>query len=182
MNTVTAGSAAEWRAWLARNSRSAKEIWLVLRHKGSGVPTVGYAEAIEQALCFGWIDSHHRRNDETSSRLRFSPRTTRSSWSALNRERAARMISLGLMTAAGQAEIDRAKAIGTWETSSAMPDDLRQALDGNTAARQHFTRFPPSSRRLIQEWISAAKRPETRRRRIDRTVELAAVNVRANHR
>jgi uncharacterized protein YdeI (YjbR/CyaY-like superfamily) len=104
----------------------------------------------------------------------------------VNRQRAAKMIALGLMTEHGQALIDLAKAGGTWqvvpdEVSAAVPGDLRDLLDRNDAARVNFQNFPPSSKRLILEWIATAKRPETRRRRIDRTVELAAVNLRAHH-
>jgi uncharacterized protein YdeI (YjbR/CyaY-like superfamily) len=108
MNTFTAQDAAQWRAWLAENHLSAQEIWLVIHHKDSSTPSVRYNEAVEQALCFGWIDSHHRKHDASSSALRFSPRRKRSSWSELNRERAARMIALGLMTSHGQAALDRA--------------------------------------------------------------------------
>jgi uncharacterized protein YdeI (YjbR/CyaY-like superfamily) len=183
---VVAGSAADWRAWLARNCRSAKEAWLVLRHYDSGTPGPRYHEAIEQALCFGWIDGLHRRRGADSSQLRFTPRTARSRWSQLNRQRAAKMTELGLMTEHGQAAIEQAKAAGTWqlvpdERRRAIPDDLQAQFDGNDAARTNFESFPPSSKRLILEWIAIAKRPDTRRRRIDQTVNLAALNIRANH-
>jgi uncharacterized protein YdeI (YjbR/CyaY-like superfamily) len=183
---AVAGSADDWRAWLARNCRSAKEVWLVLHHHGSGTPPLRYHEAVEQALCFGWIDGLHRGRGADSSQLRFTPRTARSRWSQLNRQRAAKMIELGLMTEYGQAAIAQAKAAGTWqllpdEPRRAMPDDLKEQLDGNDAARMNFESFPPSSKRLIAEWIAIAKRPDTRRRRIDQTVNLAALNIRANH-
>jgi uncharacterized protein YdeI (YjbR/CyaY-like superfamily) len=186
VNTVSAGTTTEWRAWLARNHRSEKEVWLVIHHKDSGTPSVRYHEAIEHALCYGWIDSQARKHDAASSRLRFTPRDPRSTWSQVNRRRAAKMIELGLMIESGQAMIELAKARGTWQVlpdaaSSAIPDDLQESLDRNEAARDHFDSFPPFSRRLILEWIATAKRPETRRRRIDRTVSLAAVNIRANH-
>lgn len=186
MNTFLASAPADWRAWLARNHRSEKEVWLVIHHKDSGTPGVRYHEAIEHALCYGWIDSHARKRDADSSHLRFTPRSPRSTWSRVNRRRAAKMIELGLMTEHGQALIDLARANGTWQVltdaeSSAVPDDLRESLDRNEAARANFQKFPPSSKRLILQWIATAKRPETRRRRIDRTVDLAAVNIRANH-
>lgn len=180
MSTLQVSSTEEWRAWLAANSDSAKEIWLVLHHKDSGTPSPRYHEAIEQALCFGWIDSHHRKRDETSSQLRFSPRTARSSWSRLNRDRATRMIEQGLMTPRGQALIDLAQAKGTWE-APAVPDDLHESLERNEAAGKNFAKFPPSSKRLILEWIASARKPETRQRRITQTVELATHNIRANH-
>jgi uncharacterized protein YdeI (YjbR/CyaY-like superfamily) len=186
VSTFAASTTAQWRDWLARNCQSEKEVWLVIHHKDSGTPSVRYHEAIEHALCYGWIDSHARTHDADSSRLRFTPRKPRGTWSRVNRQRAAKMIALGLMTEHGQALIELAKANGTWqvvpdEASVAVPDDLRELLDRNDAARRHFQSFPPSSKRLILEWIATAKRPETRRRRIDRTVELAAVNIRANH-
>ncbi|EMD24060.1 YdeI/OmpD-associated family protein [Amycolatopsis azurea] len=113
--TFTATTPAEWRAWLAEHAGSAKEVWLVIRHKNSGIPSVRIHEAMEQALCFGWIDGLHRKNDATSSRLRFTPRRPRSSWSRLNRERALRLTAEGLMTERGQAAIDLAKEEGRWD-------------------------------------------------------------------
>jgi uncharacterized protein YdeI (YjbR/CyaY-like superfamily) len=183
---AVAGSADDWRAWLARNCRSAKEVWLVLDHHDSGTPRLRYHEAVEQALCFGWIDGLHRSRGADSSQLRFTPRTARSRWSQLNRQRAAKMIELGLMTEHGRAAIEQAKAAGTWQLlpddpRRAVPDDLQEQLDSNDAARMNFESFPPSSKRLILEWIAIAKRPDTRRRRIDQSVNLAALNIRANH-
>ena len=115
MSTVFATTPEQWREWLDRHGQSEPEAWLVIFHKDSGTPSVSYREAVEQALCFGWIDSHHRKRDSASSELRFSPRTQRSRWSPTNRERAARMVEAGLMTERGQAAIDRAKADGLWE-------------------------------------------------------------------
>lgn len=186
MNTVLASTTSDWRSWLARNCRSEKEVWLVIYHKDSGTPSVRYQEAIEHALCYGWIDSHARRHDPDSSLLRFTPRNPRSTWSKVNRQRAAKMTELGLMTGPGQAMIDLARANGTWQVlpdadSSAIPEDLRELLDRNEVASRNFQNFPPSSRRLILEWIAAARRPDTRRRRISQTVDLAAANIRANH-
>ncbi|MGB3437409.1 MAG: hypothetical protein WBA97_01545 [Actinophytocola sp.] len=112
MDIIEVRDAGEWREWLTRNGRSADEVWLVLPHKG--IPGVRYQEAVEQALCFGWIDGLHRKHDPGHSRLRFTPRRRRSSWSALNRARATRLTTAGLMTDAGQAAIDQAKATGAW--------------------------------------------------------------------
>ena len=123
VNTVVASTADDWRAWLTRNCRSAQEVWLVLYHQDGGTPGLRYHEAVEQALCFGWIDGLHRARDADSSQLRFTPRTARSRWSRVNRQRAAKMIELGLMTGHGQAAIDRAKAAGTWQL---LPDGQRR--------------------------------------------------------
>jgi uncharacterized protein YdeI (YjbR/CyaY-like superfamily) len=186
VNTLYPRVTADWRAWLARNCRSEKEIWLVIYHASSGTPGVRYHEAIEQALCYGWIDSHARKRDTDSCYLRFTPRNPRSLWSRVNRQRAAKMTELGLMTEHGQALIERARANGTWQVlpdadSSAIPGDLQELLDRNEAAAKNFQNFPPSSKRLILEWIAAAKRPDTRQRRINQTAGLAVVNIRANH-
>ncbi|MFD1537552.1 YdeI/OmpD-associated family protein [Nonomuraea guangzhouensis] len=182
--TFYASTTADWRAWLARNCQSEKEIWLVMYHKDSGIPSMRYHEAIEHALCYGWIDSQARRGDANSSHLRFTPRNPRSTWSRANRQRAAKMTELGLMTEHGQALIDLARATGTWEVvpdTDVIPDDLQEALDRDEAAARNFQNFPPSSKRLILEWVAKAKRPDTRQRRISRTVSLAAVNIRAHH-
>jgi uncharacterized protein YdeI (YjbR/CyaY-like superfamily) len=186
VKTFLASTTADWRAWLAQNCQSEKEVWLVIYHSDSGTSSVRYHEAIEHALCYGWIDSQARKRDADSSCLRFTPRRPHSTWSRVNRQRAARMIELGLMTEPGQALIELARASGTWQVlphaeSSAIPDDLRELLDRNEAARKNFQNFPPSSKRLILEWIVTARKPDTRQRRINQTVTLAEVNIRAHH-
>jgi uncharacterized protein YdeI (YjbR/CyaY-like superfamily) len=175
-------SVAQWREWLA--AASLPSVWLVLRRKGSPEPGVLVHEAMEQALCFGWIDSKALRRDAFSTYLCFTPRNPKSTWSKVNRERVTRLTSAGLMTPGGQAMVDLARRTGTWDAlaeaqDGVVPPDLRRAFDGVAAA--HFAAFPPSSRRLILEWIAKAKRPETRQRRITTTVELARENRRAAH-
>lgn len=114
MNTCVAASPAEWRTWLAEHGESEHEIWLVIQHKGSGVPSVRYHEAVEQALCFGWIDSLARKHDARSFRLRFTPRRSGSRWSHVNRARAAALIAQGQMTPQGLARAPRpARSHGT---------------------------------------------------------------------
>jgi uncharacterized protein YdeI (YjbR/CyaY-like superfamily) len=181
-----ASSTAEWRAWLAQNCGSETEVWLVLQHKDSPAPGVLMYEAMEQALCFGWIDSQARKRDADSSLLRFSPRNPRSTWSRVNRLRAEAMIEQGLMTECGQAMIDLAKVKGTWQVlaeaeTSLVPRDLQELLNCDDTARANFESFSPSSKRLILQWIATAKRPDTRERRIKTTVILAAQNIRAAH-
>lgn len=177
MDTFHATRIDDWRDWLTEHGRTATEVWLVIQHKDSPRPSPRYHEVVEHALCFGWIDGLHRRHDEHSSRLRFTPRRAGSVWSALNRDRAARMTAAGLMTRAGQASVDAAKAAGVWELTE--PADLTAALDRTPSARRNFDAFPPSSRNLILAWITAARKPATRDARITRTAELAAVNLRA---
>ena len=115
---ILATTAADWRTWLAANSQSETETWLVIYHKDCGIPSIGYAEAIEHALCYGWIDSHARKRDASSFMLRFSPRRPRSNWSKVNVARAVRMTTQGLMTPPGQAAIDQAKSAGRWPGES----------------------------------------------------------------
>jgi uncharacterized protein YdeI (YjbR/CyaY-like superfamily) len=179
---VDVTSVAQWRAWLA--AARVPAAWLVIRRKHSSTPGVLVHEAMEQALCFGWIDSKALKRDAESTYLCFTPRNPKSTWSKVNRERVARLTDAGLMTPPGQAMVDLARRTGTWDAlaeaqDGVVPPDLRRALDATAAA--HFAAFPPSSRRLILEWIAKAKRPETRQRRIATTVELARENVRAAH-
>lgn len=141
---------------------------------------------MEEALCFGWVDSTANTYDAVSSVQYFAPRKPQSKWSLTNHERVERLIASGLMMPAGQAVIDLAKRTGTWEVlvsaqKTEVPADLQRAFNKSKTAHKHFSAFPPSSRRPILEWIASAKRPETRSRRIAETVALAAKNVRANH-
>jgi uncharacterized protein YdeI (YjbR/CyaY-like superfamily) len=174
VDPIEAADRAEWREWLRENGDTAGEVWLVIRHARSGTASVRHGEAVEEALCFGWIDGLARKHDATSMRQRFTPRNPRSAWSRVNRDRVERLTALGLMTQRGQAAVDLAKRTGTWTLlaeaqEGVVPDDLRArlALDPQAAAR--FAALPRSARRAALEWIARAKRPETRQRRIDRT-------------
>ncbi|WP_328644496.1 YdeI/OmpD-associated family protein [Amycolatopsis sp. NBC_00348] len=176
-------SVAQWRDWLASRG-TASSVWLVIRRKHSASPGVLVHEAMEQALCFGWIDSKALRRDAESTYLCFTPRNPKSTWSRVNRDRVARLTAAGLMTPSGQALVDLARRTGTWDAlaeaqDGVVPTDLARAFDAVAAG--HFAAFPPSSKRLILEWIANAKRPETRQRRITTTAELARENVRAAH-
>jgi uncharacterized protein YdeI (YjbR/CyaY-like superfamily) len=159
---------------------------LIIYHKSSSTPSIYYDEAVEEAICFGWIDSTAYKRDDESKYQFFAVRKPKSNWSKLNRERAGRMIKDKQMKPAGQATIDLAKKSGTWTAladvqNSIVPPDLKKAFGKNKKAFKNFNAFPPSSKRIILEWILNAKRVETRQRRIEQTVELAAKNVRANH-
>ncbi|RQO75158.1 hypothetical protein DBR43_07250 [Pedobacter sp. KBW06] len=176
----------EWRNWLEENGAREKAVCLILYHKKSKTPCIDYKESIEQALCFGWIDSKANKRDEESSYLQFTPRKSKSNWSNVNKERVERMTVQGLMRPAGQAMIDLAKANGSWEIladaqNAIIPWDLQKMFDKNALAFENFQRFSPSSRRMILEWITKAKKEETREKRIVLTVELAAKNIKANH-
>jgi len=165
-------------------NRSAWRKWLIVFHKKSKTPNIAYDEAVEEALCFGWIDNKGMKRDEESMYLQFCPRKEKSNWSKLNRERAEKMMRDGLMTEAGQAFVDIAKKSGKWDASveaDVTPPDLLKVFAKNKRAFQNFQSFPPSSQRLIIQWIIDAKKAETRERRIEETVKLAAKNIRAKH-
>ena len=175
-----------WRDWLQGHHNKEKNAWLIIYHKKSKTPSVAYDEAVEEALCFGWIDSKPNKRDHESYLLFFAKRNPKSNWSRLNRERAERMLEQGRMTQAGLEMIETAKQNGSWTAleavqDSVIPPDLDQAFQGNETAWKNFSAFPPSSKRIILEWILNAKRPQTRQKRIDETVELAAQNIKANH-
>jgi uncharacterized protein YdeI (YjbR/CyaY-like superfamily) len=183
---VYAKGAKEWRKWLEKNQHTGKPAWLTIYHKKSARPSIGYAEAIEHALCFGWIDGKAMKRDEESFYLFFKERNPGSTWSKVNRERAAKMSRAGLMMERGQAMIDLAKKKGTWDSlkdaeNEVIPAELQKLFNKNKTAFKHFQAFAPSSRRHILAWILKAKRPETRQRRMEQTITLAAQNIKANH-
>lgn len=184
-NSVQPQTRAEWRAWLEANHTRRDGVWLMRYKKAVGKPYVDYDEAVEEALCFGWIDSSGRKLDDERTMLYFAPRKAGSNWSAANKARVEKLIAAGLMTAAGLAKIAAAKADGSWTALDdveklVIPPDLAAALDRYAAAREHFDAFPRSVKRGILEWILNAKRAETRQQRIDETARLAAENIRAN--
>ena len=183
---VDVHSRKEWRQWLQRNHEKEKSAWLVIYHKHSGKSTLDYAQAVEEALCFRWIDSVANKRDQESAYQYFSQRKPESKWSRSNRERVERLINDGLMTDAGQALIDYAMANGNWEAledvqNNILPEDLQQLLKKNKKAEQNFNAFPPPSKRMILGWIQNAKKEETRKKRIEETVALAEKNIKANH-
>lgn len=172
-------SRAEWRAWLDTHHAAEKGVWLVLRKKAAPIPNLSLDDAVEEALCFGWIDSKPRKLDETRSLLYFAPRKPGSGWSAVNKARIARMQAAGRMTPAGQARIDAAVADGSWPKLDAVdalevPPDLAGALAAEPGARAQWDAFPPSARRGILEWIVQAKTAATRERRVRLAATLAA--------
>lgn len=175
----------DWRAWLEDNYESASSIWFVRYKKSAGKPVVSFDEAVEEALCFGWIDSLPRKLDEERTMLYFAPRKKGSGWSRVNKERIERMLAQGNMTPAGLKKIDEAKADGSWAKLDAIenleiPDDLAEALAQRPPAATHFDAFPRSVKRGILEWILNAKRPATREKRVAETAEMAQRNERAN--
>lgn len=174
-----------WRAWLATHYAQPTGIWLTLYKKANGPGYLNYAEAVEEALCFGWIDSLPRKGDAVCYQLYFSPRKPGSVWSALNKQRITALLAAELLHPAGLAKIEAAQQDGSWAALDAvdaleLPPDLAAAFAENGAAHQNFTAFPPSARKAILQQLAAAKRPETRQQRILRIVEKAARNERMN--
>lgn len=180
-------TAAAWRAWLERNHSREKGIWLVYYKKGSGKTSVTYEEALQEALCYGWIDSTTHRFDSERYMQRWTPRNPDSVWSAANKERVRKLVADGRMALPGMAKIEAARRNGSWDKlndidrigrTSEIPEDLREALDGNPGAKDKFERLAPSQKKLWAWWILSAKRPETRRRRIAETVKGVAAGRR----
>jgi uncharacterized protein YdeI (YjbR/CyaY-like superfamily) len=171
-------SAEAWEQWLEANHASADGVLLQFARKGSGIPSVSYAEAVTVALCFGWIDSQSKRLDDTFYVQRFTPRRARSKWSKINCARALELIAEGRMRPAGLREVEAAQADGRWEaaydppSAATVPDDLQQALAGNPAALAFFAQLDGRNRYAILYRIQDAKRPETRRKRIAELVTM----------
>lgn len=167
-----------WQAWLEANHGSVEAIWLKLAKKGSPTPTVSYSEAIEEALCYGWIDGQIRRHDAHFYLQRFTPRRSKSKWSQINREKATRLIADGRMRPAGLAQVKAAKADGRWEaaypaqSNAAVPDDLQRALDENDAAREFFATLTGATRYAFLYRLHHVEAPAARAGRISRYIEL----------
>lgn len=175
---VTPGSRKEWRSWLRRHHTTAAGVWLVYAKKHSGIPSLTWQEAVEEALCFGWIDSVRRPVDDTYFKQLFTQRKPRSTWSAINKASVERLIAAGLMTAAGLAAIELAKANGRWSAldhveSETLPDDFAAALAKNKAAKAAFESFSPFVRKQFLYRLNSAKRPETRAKRLVELLESA---------
>lgn len=172
-----------WRDWLAENYRRTESIWIIT-HKKHTAHYLPYDTVVEEALCFGWIDSLPRRLDQDRTMLLVSPRKPKSVWSKLNKDRVASLIEKGLMMPPGLEKIECAKADGSWVflddvEALIVPDDLAAALEQNAAAQKNFLAFSPSAKKGILQWIKMAKQAKTRQQRIQKTVALAERNVKA---
>jgi uncharacterized protein YdeI (YjbR/CyaY-like superfamily) len=168
----------ELEAWLEENHDSCEGVWLKIAKKGTEEPSVTYAEALELALCFGWIDSQKRGFDEQHFLQRFTPRRPRGRWSKINREKAEVLIEAGKMRPAGLAEVDAAQADGRWEAAyegqrtAKVPPDLQCELDANPAAAEFFASLDSANRYAIVYRLEEAKKPETRERRLRKFVAM----------
>ncbi len=181
---VNADDRATWREWLEANHATARGAWLVTWRPRSGRVGLDYEAAVEEALCFGWVDSTGGQVDDERSKLYFAPRKARSVWAASNKARVERLIREGRMAPAGRAAIERARANGCWEILDTVerlevPDDLTEALANCPPAAVNFAAFSPSARKMLLGWVAVAQRPETRAKRIREIAEAAARNERA---
>jgi uncharacterized protein YdeI (YjbR/CyaY-like superfamily) len=173
-------SAADFEAWLEESHAVSAGVWLKIAKKGSAGSSVTYAEALELALCFGWIDSQKRRFDESYFLQRFTPRRARGRWSLINREKAEELIATAKMRPAGLSQVEAAKADGRWQAAyegqrtARVPADLRRELDANKAAADFFSSLDSANRYAIIYRLEEARKPETRVRRLGRFVAMLA--------
>jgi len=173
---------AQWRKWLAVHHDTAKEAWLFIYKKHTGKKSVTYSEALEEAICYGWIDSLMRSWDDEKFAQKFSSRKTNSLWSLANRKRAEAMIQAGKMTPAGMRAIEEAKRNGRWDSAytsrekPVMSEDLKSALRKNKAAWENFNKIANSQQLIAIYWVNLAKRQETKDKRIRQIVQRAARN------
>jgi uncharacterized protein YdeI (YjbR/CyaY-like superfamily) len=168
----------DFEAWLEQNHADSDGFWLKIAKKGSGEVSISYAEGLELALCFGWIDSQKRGHDEKFFLQRFTPRRPRGRWSRINRDKAEALIAAKAMRPAGMAEVDAAKADGRWKAAyegartAKVPDDLQRELDSNKAAREFFAALDSNNRYAIVYRLDDAKKPETRERRLRKFIAM----------
>lgn len=179
-DVIRVKSRETWRAWLAKNHGRKESVWLLFHKKHTGKTSISYDDAVEEALCFGWIDSLVKRLDEDSYIQKFTPRKKNSAWSPSNKKRVRKLVRQGLMTEAGAAKIAEAKKNGSWsrldavEKLAAIPRELTAALDASARAKKNFSGLAPSLRKQFLWFIETAKKGETRKKRIALTVRLAA--------
>jgi len=177
---------AAWRRWLQFNHDAAAGVWLKFAKKGSPAKTVTYGEAVEEALCFGWIDGQSRRLDEHFYLQRFTPRRRRSVWSQINRQKATRLIAEGRMAPAGLAQVEAAQADGRWENAyqsqseATVPEDLQQALDENPQAKQFFETLTGSTRYAFLFRLHQVRTPAKRAERIAGYIQLLSAGKTLN--
>ena len=181
MKRVYVSTRAQWRKWLAENHDQAPDgIWLVYYKKETGTPSLEYEESVQEALCFGWIDSTIRAIDTDRYSRRFTPRKNDSKWSVANKKRVEKILKEGRMTEFGRAKIEAAKSLGRWEVDPRpviamdLPREFSEALARNGKARDFFEILAPTYRKHFIGWIVTAKRPETRAKRVEESVALLA--------
>ena len=174
-----------WRNWLQKNHAVRQNVWLILYRKGTGIATLTYDEVVEEALCFGWIDSKPNKRDDESYFLFVSTRKPKSPWSAINKKRIEKLLHQNKIEDAGLKKIEAAKKDGSWMLldkidALEMPIELKKAFLKSKTGLQHFEQFPQSVKKQIYQWIYSAKTEQTVQKRVTETASLAEKNIRAN--
>ena len=169
---------ADWREWLKKNHDKAKGIWMLFYKKHTGKPSVEYENAVQEALCYGWIDSIIKKLDEEKYLRKFTPRKNKSNWSDLNKKRVQLLLKEGRMTKFGEIEVENAKKNGEWykpdndRNNLKMPSELKAALQKNKVAKKNFNELAPSYKKRYMGWIGSGKRQETREKRVKEAIKL----------
>ena len=181
-NSLYVDNREDWRRWLKKNHKISREVWLIYYKKHSGKTRIPYDDAVEEALCFGWIDSIVRRIDDEKYAQKFTPRNDKSIWSESNKKRVEKLIKQEKMTKSGMIKVEYARNSGEWYKPShiidehKIPEELTEALIKNTPAQVNFNKLAPSFKRQYIAWIITAKKTETRQKRIRETVKLLSQN------
>jgi uncharacterized protein YdeI (YjbR/CyaY-like superfamily) len=180
--SVKPRSREAWRAWLAKHHEKAAGVWLVLAKKHTGLATVAYSDAVEEALCFGWIDTTLNPVDDRFYKQLFTPRNPKGTWAASNKARVERLMAAGLMTGAGLAAIETAKKNGSWTKlddveARVVPRELQSALRARAMAKTNWDAYSPGCRKQFLFWLASARRPETRAKRIATIADCAAAGM-----
>lgn len=178
MDTVFAKDRSEWRRWLAKNFKRSEEIWLVFYKKASGKRTVTYEHAVEEALCFGWIDGMKKKVDEECYAFRFTPRKAKSAWSNSNLLRVERLIADGKMKPSGLKAFHSSDRREVAPLPVAMPKAIEDKFRKKRAAWANYEKFPPGYRRVTAGWVASARKPETQLKRLEKLIEYSARNER----
>jgi uncharacterized protein YdeI (YjbR/CyaY-like superfamily) len=179
-------SVQKWRKWLEDNHLSKQAVWVVFYNKKSEKKTISWSEAVDVALCYGWIDSKKIKIDDESSHQFFSKRKAQSTWSKINKEKIQLLIEKGLMSNAGLASIEIAKQNGSWTILDEVeelkvPQDLEEAFQKHEGSKDYYLSLSKSNRKAILQWIVLARRPETRQQRIDEIARLAKQKIKPKH-
>jgi uncharacterized protein YdeI (YjbR/CyaY-like superfamily) len=182
LKKVQPKSRAAWRAWLDKNHAASQGVWLVFAKKHTGLPSLSYEDAVQEALCFGWIDSLMKSIDDRFHMQMFTPRKPKSAWSATNKARLAKLTKAGVMAPAGLAAVKLAKKSGSWDAYAVVdaltiPPELQRAFDANLEAKNNWPSYSPSAQRSFLHMINGAKRAETREKYVKRVIDYVAKKV-----
>jgi uncharacterized protein YdeI (YjbR/CyaY-like superfamily) len=185
LSVIDPKTRASFRKWLARNGQQKESVWVTVYKKNAKPGLLSYRDVVEESLCFGWIDSLPKKNDDQSYLLRISPRKPRSVWSAINKKIIKSLVAKGLMTETGAEKIRLAKQNGSWSALNKsdkliVAPELKRLLAKNKKAQNHFDRFSPSSKKALLEWIYSARTEKTKTERIEKVVRFATMNKKAN--